>query len=447
MKIIFFILLIVSINYPDSWSQEREIDELIQPYLETNNFSGSVLISQYGKVVFSKAYGLMNRSYHLDNTTETKFYLASVSMIFTAAAIMRLVEDNKVSLDDPLSKYLSGYKFGDSITIHHLLSQRSGIPAIGQNNKVDYDSITKFGHTPEQLIDYFKGDSLLFQPDTKYNHGRSDYILLAYIIEKVTGKTFGTYLNESLFDPIQMNNTGHSAGEKSIVENLAAGYAPTGHYDVENAYHIDWTSKTGHGSIYATSEDLNRFANAILNNQFLSEQSWKKIFTDYGNQVGYGWFIRDHLDKKRFQMNGRSPGFSSYFGIYPDDKLVVIVLSNNYISLPPDLGQQMAALVYKMPYTKTNLSAAKLDPKQADRLSGKYKFDEKFYVPNAELEVTFEDGLLSSTWGALIPVDDGNPHLNKYILRSYWSDVEFVENNKGQVEAMMYDGFKGIKIN
>ena len=145
-------------------------------------------------------------------------------------------------------------------------------------------------------------------------------------------------------------------------------------------------------------------------------------------------------------MNGRSPGFSSYFGIYPDDKLVVIVLSNNYISLPYDLGQQLAALVLKMPYTKTRLSATKLDPKQALRITGKYKFDEKFYIPYAELEVTFKDGHLSTTWGALIPVDEGKPNFNKYILRSYWSDVEFIVSDTGHIEAMMYDGFKGNKI-
>ena len=446
MNKLVLLLSVLLLNLFISSAQENEIDELILPYLQTNNFSGSVLISQNGEVIFSKAYGQMNRAYHLNNTNNTKFYLASVSMIFTAVAIMKLVEDNKVSLDDPLSKYLPDYRYGNSITLHHLLIQRSGIPPIGQHGKVDYDSISKFVHTTEQLINYFKNDSLLFQPDTKYNHGRSDYILLAYIIEQVTGKSYGTYLKESLFDPIQMNNTGHSAGEKRIVENLAAGYAPIGHYDVENAYHIDWTSKTGHGSIYATTEDLNKFAGAILNNQILTKQSWQKIFTDYGDQVGYGWFIKNHLDKKRFQMNGRSPGFSSYFAIYPDDRLVVIVLSNNYISLPPDLGRQLAALVNKMPYIKANLFAAKIDSLHAQQLIGKYKFDEKFYVPNAELEVTFEKGLLSSTWGALIPVDDGKSHFNKFILRSYWSDVEFVENNNGQVEAIMYDGFKGIKV-
>jgi CubicO group peptidase (beta-lactamase class C family) len=446
MKNLLFPLVIVLLLRPLVWSQEKDIDVLVTPYVTTNNFSGSILIAQNGNVLFSKGYGPMNRSYHLPNTSKTKFYLASVSMIFTSAAIMKLVEEGKVSLNDSLSKYLPEYKYGNSITLHHLMSQRSGIINIGFNKKVNYDSVTKFEHTTQQLISYFKEDSLLFPPNTRYSHARSDYILLAHIIEKVTGKPYGSYLKQVLFDPLHMNNTGHSTGEKSIIPNLAAGYAPAGHFDIENAYQIAWTSKTRHGSIYATTEDLNRFANAILNNRIISKQSWQKIFTDYGDQVGYGWFIREHLEKKRFQMNGRSPGFSSYFGIYPNEKLVVIVLSNTDITLPSELGKQLAALIFKKPYSKMNLSPIELIQEQAQRLVVKYKFDEKFYRPNFELEVTFKDGKLSTTWGALIPVDEGKKPIKKFILRSYWSDIEFLETGNGQIEAMVFDSYKGVKI-
>ncbi|GGK74975.1 hypothetical protein GCM10011405_23700 [Rufibacter glacialis] len=422
------------------------MDALIMPYVQTNNYSGSVLVAQNGKVLFSKAYGQMNRSYNLPNTTQTKFFLASVSMIFTSAAIMKLAEEKKLSLDDPVAKYLPGYKHGNRLTVHHLLTQRSGIPAIGENQKVDYDSITKFQHSLDQLIHYIKEDSLLFAPGSKYNHGRSDYIVLAYIIEKVTGKPFGTYLKESIFNPLKMTNTGHSHGESEIITNLANGYAPVGHYEVENAYHINWTSKTGHGSIYSTTEDLYKFATAILNHALLSKESWQKVFTDYGDNVGYGWFIRNHLDRKRVQMNGRSPGFSSYFGIYPEEKLTVIVLSNNYISLPADLGMQLAALVLKKPVAKTTLTKSIIHPEQAARLVGQYQFDSDFYLKDFVMEVSFKDGNLSCSWGALIPVAEAKKHGTKFIQRTYWSDVEFAANSEGEIDTMLVDGYKGVKI-
>ncbi|HET9058211.1 MAG TPA: serine hydrolase domain-containing protein [Chitinophagaceae bacterium] len=424
----------------------QNVDEIIQPYVKTNNFSGAILISQNGKTLLSKAYGMMNRTYHLPNVTDTKFYLASVSMIFTSAAILKLVEEKRLALNDPLSKYLPDYKYGKDITLHHLLSQRSGIPGIEENSKANYDSITKFAHTPEKLINYFKDDSPLFKPDSKYNHGKSDYILLAYIIEKVTGKSFGDYLKEAIFDPLKMTNSGHNAGEKQILQNIASGYSAKEHYDVENAPSIDWSSKTGHGSIYSTVNDLNKFAMAILKNQLLSAESWRKIFTNAGNNVGYGWFIRDHLDRKRVQMNGRSPGFSSYFSIYPDDKLVIVVLSNNYISLPTDIGLQLAAWALKKPVTLTKLSTTPLNATQAGRLVGKYKFDEKFYRPNFEMEISFRDGNLYSSWGALIPVEEDHGPLKSFILRPFWSTIKFVQNREGEIIEMDYDGFRGIKI-
>jgi CubicO group peptidase (beta-lactamase class C family) len=429
-----------------SKEQSKEVDELMKPYVSTNNFSGSILIARNGNILLSKAYGPMNRSYNAPNTTQTKFYLASVSMIFTSAAIMKLVEEGKISLEDPLSKYLPNYKQAGRLTIQHLLSQRSGIPAIGDNKKVNYDSITKFPQSIEHLINFIVDDTLLFVPGSKYNHGRSDYIILAYIIEKVSGMPFGKYLSETIFKPLGMSGTGHSNGESEIVNNLAVGYAPLGNFDVENAYQIDWTSKTGHGSIYSTAEDMNKIAAAILNNSLLTKNSWQKIFEDYGNNVGYAWFIRGHLDKKRYQMNGRSPGFSSYIGIYPDDKLTVIVLSNNYISLPPDIGKQLAAIAFKAPYAKPNITVTKLTPEQGKSLAGKYRFDDKFYFKNFEMDVSYKDGNLSCTWGALIPTLENGVLSNKFIQRDYWSEVEFTKNSKGEIEAMMYDGFKGVKL-
>lgn len=416
------------------------------PYVQTNNYSGSVLVVQKGKVLFSKAYGQMNRSYNLPNTSQTKFFLASASMIFTSAAIMKLAEEKKLSLDDPVAKYFPNYKQGKRLTLHHLLSQRSGIPAIGENQKVDYDSITKFQHSPEQLIHYVEEDSLLFAPGSKYNHGRTDYIVLAAIIEKITGKLFGTYLKESIFNPLKMTNTGHSTGEKEIVSNLANGYSAVGHYEVENAYQINWTSKTGHGSIYSNTEDLYKFATAISENQFLSKESWQKIFIDYGDNVGYGWFIRDHLDRKRVQMNGRSPGFSSYFAIYPDDQLTVIVLSNNYISLPATLGLQLAALALKKPVTQTILTKKAIAPEQASQLVGKYQFGPDFYLKDFTMEVSYQNGNLSCSWGALIPVADATKPGTRFIQRTYWSDVEFTRNSAGEIDTMLVDGRKGIKI-
>jgi CubicO group peptidase (beta-lactamase class C family) len=294
--IIIFSFLFIAIHASSQQKNKLSgIDSLINPLVVTNNYSGTILISQNGKTVFSKAYGKMSREYNLDNNTDTKFFLASVSMIFTSAAILKLNEEKKLLLSDTISKYISDYKHGNKLTISDLLAQRSGIPAIGTGGNVNYDSITKFEHNIDALISYFKDYELLFEPGTKYNHGRSDYILLAYIIEKISGKTFGQYVKDEIFIPLRMTNTGHYATEKEIIPNLAKGYAPKGLYDVESAYQINWSSKTGHASIYSTTSDLQKFTQAALDGKLLSKESWNKIFTDYGDNVGYGWFITNIL--------------------------------------------------------------------------------------------------------------------------------------------------------
>ena len=424
----------------------KQVDDLVGPYEATNNFSGTILISRSDSILVNRSYGKMHHSYNLEHKPESKFFLASVSMIFTSAAIMKLYEDGMLNLDDTLDQYFPWYKHGSKITIHQMLAQRSGIPRIGAENNVDYDSVTKFTHTPETLIAYFKDYVLLFEPGTKYSHGRSEYILLAHLIEQLSGKPFGKFLKHEIFDPLDMHDTGHYSGEKEIIKDLSWGYAPKGFFDVESAYQIDWSSKTGHASIYSTVSDLQKFAQAIMDHRLLKPESWKIILTDYGSNVGYGWFIRDHLERKRVQMNGRSPGFSSYLAIYPDEELTVAVLSNTYISSPAEIGMSLAAMVLNEPYKKLKLSRDTIDPEIATKLVGKYRFGENFYVPNYTLAVVEKDGRLSCEWGPFVPIDDAKGKNLNYIIRVYWSSIEFVENTDGFIKEMLFDGHQGQKI-
>lgn len=442
---IFFVCFFDSSFSQSRGELEKKVDSLIIPLVSTNNYSGTILISKDGNTLVSKTYGKMNRDYNLDNTPETKFFLASASMIFTSTAIMKLVEKGMISLNDTLSKFIPEYKRAGEITIQDMLAQRSGIPAIGSGSVGYYDSITKFTHTADQLISHFKNYDLLFKPGTKYNHGRSDYILLARIIEKLSGKSFGEFLNVEIFSPLNMVNSGHYSGEALIVPNLAKGYTAKGLYDLESAYQIDWSSKTGHASIYSTVTDLQKFGQAVLQNKLLSKTSWGKILTDYGEKNGYGWFISNHGDHKRYQMNGRSPGFSSYFGVYPDEKLVVIMLSNIDISLPSVMGKPLASIIFKEPYGKLNLTDQGLNAEYGHSLTGTYKFGENFYVPNFDFIISYKEGKLHSSWGGLIPVNEGDKNFKKFIIRKYWGSLEFTKNTNGVTEIII-DGHKGVKV-
>src|SRR6267378_5020585 len=170
-------------------SLEAEVDAFVQPYMEGNNFSGSILIARQGKVLISKGYGMADYELSVPNTPQTRFHLASLTKSFTAAAIMILQEQGKLSVEDPLKKFVPDYPNGDKITIHHLLTHRSGIPNV--NNFPEYGSKSLSRMSLDEIIRMFKDKPLEFEPGARYRYSNSNYNLLAFIIEKTSGKSYG----------------------------------------------------------------------------------------------------------------------------------------------------------------------------------------------------------------------------------------------------------------
>ena len=258
-------------------------------------------------MLLSKGYGMANFELNVPNTPQTKFHLGSVSKTFTAAAIMILQERGKLNVHDPLSKYIPDYPNGDRITLHHLLTNTSGIPNV--NNFPEYATQSKFPHTPSDLIPMFKQKPLDFEPGTRgYTESNSNYNLLAYIIEKLSGQTYGEFLKQNIFGPLGLRDTNHDGDASVLIANKASGYVPVGATSVENAPYLDWSIKTGNGSIYSTVEDLLSWDRALYAEKILKKSSLQQMFTEQ-----YGWFYGKRLNRTVVRMNGRSPGFNSDF--------------------------------------------------------------------------------------------------------------------------------------
>src|SRR5262245_10990103 len=308
---------------------EAKVDAYVEPFLDIKGFSGSILIASKGQVLLRKSYGMANYELEAPNTPQTKFHIASISKTFTAAAIMILEERGLLSVGDPLSKYIPDYPGGDKITIHHLLIHTSGIPNV--NNFLDYQNKSKFSQTLTSIIEMFKNKPLRAQPGERHEYSNSNYNLLAFIIEKVSGRSYGEFLKENIFDPLGMNATGHDGYAGNIIRNRASGYAPIGFDVLENAPYLDWTIKTGNGSLYSTVEDLYKWDRALYTEKVLKKSALDKMFKPHVNDtVGYGWFIGKRLNRNVVTMSGRSPGFQGEIHRYVDDDVCVIVLSNNY---------------------------------------------------------------------------------------------------------------------
>ena len=426
----------------------KKIDSLIGPLANSSNYSGKVLVQRGAELLFSKSYGFFDIEKQIKHSAQSKFLIGSVSAIFTSAAIMKLVDEGKLSVEDKLSKFLAGFPYGDKVSIHHLLTERSGLPRYG-TGRGHYKQLIQSPHTLEELVGFIKELQLQAEPGNRHIHSGSSFILLARIIEVVSGKGFGEFLKEEIFDPLGMKNTGHYSDkiQHGDIANLSIGYEQAGVTALNRAELIHWSSKIGHASIYSTTEDLHKFANAILNKQLLSAKSWQKMLSPYfGISLGYGISTVDQGSRRLHSRSGGSPGFSSFFAVYPDDDLVIIMLSNIKIHVPYFTVPNIAAIVFNEPYEKLNLkNPPHLDATFAQQFLGEYQFDEHFYNPNGTVTISYKDGLLWSDGAPMLPVLDDQGNIIKFINRRFWSRLEFKSDHTGNISELKFDDYTGTK--
>jgi CubicO group peptidase (beta-lactamase class C family) len=436
-------MLIVSVIYSSSSSPaqsrahgdrrlEAQVAAYLKPYLDLGGFNGSILVAKGGRLLLNQGYGMANYELNVPNTPQTKFHLGSVSKTFTAAAIMLLQEQGRLNTHDPLTKYIADYPNGERITIHHLLTNTSGIPNV--NNFPEYATQSKFPHQPSDLIAMFKQKPLDFEPGThEYTESNSNYNLLAYIIEKLSGQNYGEFLKQHIFDPLNLHDTRHDGEANALITNKANGYVPAGLSELENAPYLDWSIKTGNGSIYSTVEDLYRWDRALYTDQILKKSSLAMMFNE-----SYGWFSGKRLNRNVVRMNGRSPGFNSDLQRYVDDDVCIIVLANNYTPTASVIASDLAKMVFGEVYETPKLvKPPRIDPQTLATYAGSYQFGPDFFVPNGVYKIERQgDQLRLLAPGAdatLVPQT-----ATEFFDRPFWSRLVFVKDNQGRVSNLLW---------
>ena len=287
-------------------------------------FNGSVLVAKNGKTIYHKNIGLADIEHRVPIKTSTRFELASISKTFTAILILQLVEGGKIKLDAKVSEYIPGFARNDSgeITIHHLLSHTSGIQDfVGLN--CDFSSWTE-----KEFLEGLQKTAINFKPGTKFQYASSTYILLRFIIEKVTGKTYEENLREHILKVAGMTNSG-VIHNHDILPGRASGYINTGEY-YQNALPIaNHEIFLGASSIYSTEEDLLKFDQALYTGKLLSKKGKELMFTIIQPPYGYGWFIsEDSLNGKILSHGGDIFGFTTLIERRLKHKMLIIILSN-----------------------------------------------------------------------------------------------------------------------
>lgn len=309
----------------------EKIDSILSFYYNKKQFNGAALVKYQGNVIYQKGFGMADKTRHLPNTPQTQFRIGSTSKQFTAMLIMQLVNEGKINVEDSAGKFLPAFKNG-RVTIRQLLTHQSGIPNYLQNEAYTAEILMK-NYTTDELVKQFCSDSLEFEPGTQMKYSNSGFVVLADIIEKVTGKPYSDVLAEKIFKPIGMT---HSYFDKKANDTtlLATGYVfeePEMPYPVRN--------EVGAGGITSTAEDLLRWHNALSANTLLPEDKMKELFKprvawdEWDAYYGYGWMI----DRLQFEASkkhtiqyhpGTEIGFYDMLVRQPDKDIFIIILNN-----------------------------------------------------------------------------------------------------------------------
>lgn len=330
---------------------ERMVDGLFKMMVKSNAAGVSVLVARDGKILFENGYGLADMSNGVPVTTQTKFRIGSITKQFTAAAILKLQEQGKLSVTDHLSKYIPDWPRGDEVTLHHLLTHTSGIHSY--TDKPDFLRWVTNSVKTLELINSFKNDPYDFDPGKKWKYDNSGYFLLGYIVEKVSGQSYPDFLRENFFIPLGMTNTGvHRADLK--LDHEALGYMyENGRFSPALNWDMSWAG--GAGALYSTVDDLCRWNEALFGGKVLSAASLKAAFTPVRTEenkdekgesgYGYGWGVSRFRGSDEISHGGGLNGFSTYLMRLPQQHFTAVVLAN---ALPGDPAVSPGALAHSV---------------------------------------------------------------------------------------------------
>ena len=350
----------------------REMDKIVQSYVTDKQFMGSILVAQNGHVLLDKGYGYANLEWEIPNSPTTKFRLGSLTKQFTAAAVLLLEEKDKLSLTDNINKYLKNAPPAwNDITIFHLLTHTSGIP--NYTKFPNFSSMTTITITPEQQIELFRNKTLEFQPGSSYEYCNSGYVLLGYLIEKISGLSYQDFIAKNIFKPLEMNDSGYDSHSAIIIQR-ASGYEMTPN-GLHNADYVDMSIPYAAGSLYSTTRDLLRWQESLFGGKIPSQQSLNKIIRPFKNTYGLGVSIQSLDGHNAITHGGGINGFNTFMIHFPEDKLTIIVLANliAFGFVPQSLGLNITRLALNksvtLPSERIEIS---LSPETLTKFIGSY---------------------------------------------------------------------------
>ncbi|MFD2561463.1 serine hydrolase domain-containing protein [Aquimarina rubra] len=412
--ILTLILCIYNVNAQNSIPQETSIDSIFSDWNKPETPGGALGIIKDGKLIYAKGYGAANLEYNIPNSPQSVFRIASTSKQFTAACIVLLSQQGKLSLGDKLIKFFPDFPaYANNITIQHLLNHTSGIR--------DYLSLASLSglededhYTDKTVMKWLANqEELNFKPGDEYLYSNSGYWLLGQIVNKVSGVSMAKYAKENIFDPLGMDNTHFHNDHTQIVKNRASGYSPS----KQKGYSISMTTldMIGDGGVFTTVEDLKKWDDNFYDSKILNQDFWNKMTTvgtlNNGEQITYasGLGIDTYKGLKTIQHGGAFVGYRAEMIRLPEQRFTVILLANRSDANPTRMAFQVADIFLKdefkendnaatdSNFTKENIKSISLSKDQLSAFEGTYwnnddKISRKLEVRNDTLHYVRSNG-------------------------------------------------------
>jgi len=423
-------------------------DSLANEGLPKNAPGTVIYLSRGDKVLYKKAFGKASIELDVDMKVDNVFRLGSVSKQFTACAILKLMEQGKLSLSDDISKYIPDFpQKNETISIEALLTHTSGV--------INYTGLSRFTEevkrkdlSPKQLIDLFKDEQLEFKPGTDYKYSNSGYVLLGYVIEKLTGKTYEEYIDEAIFKPLEMKNSYYDSSSKLIVGRVPGYVQRNGHY--RNADFLSMTLPYAAGSLVSNPADIQKWYNTLHNGQFLKPETIKKAFSSFKlssgklTGYGYGWETGNVQGSASVKHVGVVNGFITYVAYLPHENLSISILRN--CDSPADLdiiASKMLAVALGKPY---NFNKITLTESEMEDYQGVYELEN-----GGEYTIRLQDGNLMYYYQGGLKTSLNPYQKGHFILGNTLTSFYFTKDKYGKVDGFTINGTgpanKGIRKN
>lgn len=383
----------------------RQLDEIFADAYPADEPGAAVLVRRGDEILLRKAYGMADMELDVPIVPHMIFRIGSITKQFTSVAVLMLVQEGKLSLDQTIRQVLPDYPevHGDKVTVEQLLTHVSGIPSY--TDQQDFWKISNDDASVKERVEFISSRELDFEPGSQWHYNNSGYLLLGAIIEKVSGMPYADFLQQRIFEPLGMTSSSYGDAER-IVKGRVEGYQPEGEdgFRIADYISMDWPYSAG--SLLSSVDDLERWDRALYGDDLLPqatlETAWTSAELNDGSETGYGfgWLVGEVAGHRVIHHGGGIHGFRTNAIRIPDEEIFVAAFTNGARSSPVATTQRAVQVLLGEPLPGENDPVYDVAPEILERYAGVYRIDEESVrvvkVDDGRLTTQRDDGPVST---------------------------------------------------